>query len=275
MAPITATFAIVAGILALVIIGMLLYDAIGITAVRRTIRALPGVSFADKDAAQACMWRALRTDWRTRVFDLSAPVVMAFVIPFVPRSANRLPNLFSAWDNNISLNGDSGGVWIPADHPEFIRYGTAGEGAWVDYHDVMDWEAVQGCVMVSYDDERYQGDAYYAEGWHPRSWWARWIWVGLRNRATKLALILGAAVDRPIETLSGSLDISTGTPGHFLLRSGDTYHFKSFEPFHLLGFALCRIRSYGYKLEIALKSPKESERVAVVAIGWSAKGAKV
>lgn len=264
---------------ALIAIAMLLYDVLGITAVRKAIRALPGLSLADQVAACACMWRALKTDWRTRVFDLSAPLVMAFVIPFVPRSANQLPHLFRAWDNNISLNGDSGAVLMP-------------DGRFVGYHDVPDWEAVKGLPRVSYDDPSYTGPAYYlswpnklatqVEGklpWlakllrkiaRPRGWLARYCWVGLRNRATKLALDLGAEVDRPIETLSGSLDLGSGKEGHFLLRCGNTYHFKSSERIQFFGDR-ARIRSFGFKLEIALKSPDQAGRVAVVAIGWSAK----
>lgn len=264
---------ILLSLIPLVLAAMLAYDVLGVRAVKQAIRDLPGVA-EYKASAIKCMERALRTDWKTRFFDLSAPVVMAFVIPFVPRSANQLPRLFRAWDNNISLNGDSGGVYIPADHPEFIRYGGTGEGVWVDYHDVLDWEAVQGCLMVSYDDERYGGDAYYAKGWHPRRWWPRWLFIGWRNRATKLALDLGVPVDAPIDLISGSLDISTSNPGHFLLRCGDSYHFKSIEKVHLFGRDFARVRSYGFKLEIAVKSPKESERAAVVAIGWSMKGWK-
>ena len=127
--------------------------------------------------------------------------------------------------------------------------------------------------MVTYDDPRYEGDAYYAKGHHPRSFWARYVWVGLRNRATKLALDLGRKVEAPINVISGSLDISTSKPGHFLLQSGDTYHYKTFEPVSLFGKRLMRIRSYGYKLEIVKKSPKEGDVAAVVAIGWSLKGA--
>lgn len=263
------------GFIALVVLAclaMMAYDLLGIAAVKRSIQALPDVAQVDKAAAAQCMDRALRADWRTRLFDLSAPLMMALVIPFVPRSANKLPALFSKWDNNISLNGDSGGVWIPRWHTEYPRYAEPGgidDGIWIDYHDVIDWEAVKDCPKSSYDDPGYGGDAYYSKGHHPRSRWARYVWVGLRNRATKLALDLGAAVDRPIEVISGGLDLGTSQEGHFLLKCGDIYHFKSSERIQFFG-ARARIRSYGYKLEIALKSPDQSQRVAVVAIGWRA-----
>ena len=253
----TETAIALAALIGLAVAAMLAYDWLGLSAVKRGIQSLDIPEY-HKLAAILCMDRAREADRSTRLYDLTAPIVMLFVLPWVKREANALPKLFGKWDNNISLNGDSGGVLV--------------DGKWIDYHDVQDWEAVQGNLMVTYDDPRYEGDAYYAKGHHPRSFWARYVWVGLRNRATKLALDLGKPVDQPIEVVSGSLDISTSNPGHFLLRCGDTYHYKSIQHFKLFGRTFARIRSYGYKLEIAIKSPKEADRVAVVAIGWSAKG---
>ena len=248
-----------AALAALAFVLLTIYDHRGLLSVNREIQDLEGVSDVDKVHAALCMQQAQASDRKTRIYDLSAPIVMLFVLPWVKREANALPKLFGKWDNNISLNGDSGGVLV--------------DGKWIDYHDVQDWEAVQGNLMVTYDDPRYEGDAYYAKGHHPRSFWARYVWVGLRNRASKLALDRGRPVDGPIEVLSGSVDIGTRKAGHFLLKCGDTYHYKSARPFKLLGFELVRVRSYGFKLEIAAKNPGtwEAERVAVVAIGWSAK----
>ena len=125
--------------------------------------------------------------------------------------------------------------------------------------------------QYKYADPGYEGDAYYAEGHHPRSYWARYIWVGLRNRASQLSVDKGRDVAaRPI-CISGSADIGRTKPGHFLLKEGDTYHYKSFRnigPF-------CLIRSYGYKLEYALNRPDgQYGRVPAVAIGRSLKGKK-
>lgn len=235
----------------------LAYDRLGVRAVKKEIEALD-IPEHEKAAALLCMTDAMDADRRARIYDLSAPIVMLLVLPFVPRSADKLPKLFAAWDNNISLNGDSGGVQMP-------------DGSWVSWYDVEDWEAVKDCLQVTYDDPRYGGDAYYARGHHPRSFWARYVWVGLRNRASQLALDLGREVKAPIEVLSGSMDVGTRKAGHFLLKSGDVYHYKSFSPFRLAGFPLVCIRSYGFKLEIAMKNADQADRVATVAIGWSAK----
>lgn len=259
------TYAIIAFLAAAAaLVGLFLcslaYDRLGVRAVKKEIGALD-IPEHEKAAALLCMTDAMDADRRARIYDLSAPIVMLFVLPFVSRDADALPRFFSAWDNNISLNGDSGGVQMP-------------DGSWVNWYDVEDWEAVKDYLQVTYDDPRYGGDAYYAKGHHPRSFWARYVWVGLRNRASLLALDLGREVTAPIEVLSGSMDVGTRKAGHFLLRSGDVYHYKSFSPFKLLGFKLVRIRSYGFKLEIAMKNSDQADRVATVAIGWSAKGWK-
>lgn len=239
----------------------LAYDRLGIRAVRKEIEALD-IPEHEKAAALLCMTDAMDADRRARIYDLSAPIVMLLALPFVKREANRLPRLFRKWDNNISINGDSGGVLMP-------------DGRWLQWRNLTDeqWKEVAdyGLLSVTYDSERYRGDAYYALGHHPRSFWARYVWLGLRNRASKLALESGRPVDGPIEVLSGSIDIGTRKAGHFLLKCGDTYHYKSAKPFRLFGFELVRIRSYGFKLEIALKNADQADRVATVAIGWSAK----
>jgi len=249
-------------LLLLACLATMVYDAIGIRAVKREINALPDVSEPEKASATACMEAALQADRKTRLCDLSAPLVMLLVLPFVSRSANQLLKPFRKWDNNISLNGDSGGVLLP-------------DGRWLQWREMTDeqWKEVAeiGYLSVSYDDPKYRGDAYYAPGHNPRSFWARYVWVGLRNRASQLALDNGRDVKAPIEVLSGSIDIGTRKEGHFLLKSGDVYHFKSAKRLKLLGRDLVRIRNYGYKLEIAMKNADQADRVATVVIGWSVK----
>ena len=97
-------------------------------------------------------------------FGMLAPIVMLFVLPFVKKEADRLPKLFWFWDNNISINA---GGWAK----------QSPDGTWVPY-----------------GHESYTGDAYYAKGHHPRSFWARYVWLGWRNRASKLAEKLGIVV---------------------------------------------------------------------------------
>ena len=246
-----------------ILIGLLIGGAIALRAwmsagdkARAEIDALPDVPGHLKPAIIDCMDQAEDADKATWPYDLTAPIVMLVALAFTKRDADRLPRLFRKWDNNVSLNGDGHG-WRDA------------EGNW--HHGRDGAVPPPGTIMLSYSDPAYAGDAYYAEGHHPRSYWARYIWVGLRNRASQLSVDKGRDVAaRPI-CISGSADISRTRPGHFLLKQGDTYHYKSFRnigPF-------CLIRSYGYKLEYALHRPEgQYGRVPAVAIGRSLKGKK-
>lgn len=210
-----------------------------------------------KAALKACCESAKAADNEVRFYDLSAPIVMLLVLPFVKREANQLPKLFSAWDNNVSLNGDGYGWQDPE------------TGEWFD---IRVKPAPAGVPLVSHSDPAYGGDCYYARGHHPRSFWARYVWVGLRNRASMLSVKLGRDVTARPVVVSGDPTIHRHGPyGYFVLRHGDTFHYKSIRAFG--PFALTR--SYGYKLEIPFKSPEGTGRAAAVAIGRSLKRRKV
>ena len=223
--------------------------------VLKELAALPDLTDGDRAAVEACFRAAKDADDRTWLYDLSAPIVMLLVLPFVRRSADKLPSLFRRWDNNVSLNGDGEG-WCD------------GDGTW---YDTRVRPAPEGVPVMSHSDPRYGGDCYYARGHHPRSFWARYVWVGLRNRASQLSKDLGEPVtERPV-CISGNPGIHRNGPyGHFLLKSGNCYHYKSINRWH--GLAL--IRSYGYKLEIVRNSQDGTGLAAAVAIGRSLKRRK-
>ena len=227
--------------------------------VLKELAALPDLTDGDRAAAEACFRAAKAADDKTWLYDLSAPIVMLLVLPFVKREADRLPKAFAKWDNNVSLNGDGEAVYIDG------KFLTAGHGiTWEDYNAAL----ARGAYRYTYDDPLYHGDAYYAKGHRPRSFWARYVWVGLRNRASQLSVDMGKDVPARPQLISGSLQAGRSHPGHFLLREGGIYHYKSFRKFG--PFAL--IRSYGYKLEIVRNSPTGTGRAAAVAIGRSLKG---
>lgn len=212
--------------------------------------------------AQACIERAKAVERKTLIYDCTAPVVMFYALLFTKRSANHLPPMFSKWDNNISLNGDGEAL---------IR-----DGQWLTAGHDLGWEELAAAKQAGervyrYSDVDYAGDAYYCEGHHPRSWYARYIWLGWRNRASQLSVDLGADVTARPVCISGDTSIGRAKPGHFLLQSGELYHYKAFK--HLGPLAL--IRSYGVKLEYALNRPDgQYGRVPHIAIGRSFKGAK-
>ena len=229
--------------------------------VLKELAALPDLTDGDRAAAEACFRAAKAADDKTWLYDLSAPIVMLLVLPFVKREADRLPKAFAKWDNNVSLNGDGEAVFIDG------KFLTAGHGiTWEDYNAAL----ARGAYRYTYDDPLYGGDAYYAKGHRPRSFWARYVWVGLRNRASQLSVDMGKDVPARPQLISGSLQAGRSHPGHFLLREGGIYHYKSFRKFG--PFAL--IRSYGYKLEIVRNSPTGAGRAAAVAIGRSLKRRK-
>ncbi len=232
-------------------------NTLGVSHVIRQIINLPGVSAADKTAATESILHAEQAAAKAFWYDITAPIVMLLVLPFVKRSANRLPRLFAKWNNNVSLNGDGAAVFRG--------------GQWIDLRSSA--QALPGEHVYTYDDPLYAGTAYYSKGHHPRSLWARYVWVGLRNRASQLSVDLGTDVAARPVLISGSLDINRhDKPGHFLLKDGASYHFKSIQPTRILGLRCAVIRSCGYKLEIALMRPPGAYgRVAAVAIGYSLK----
>jgi len=218
--------------------------------VRAEIEALTDIPAHVRAELLDCIDAAQEADRKTWMYDLSAPLVMLLVLPWIKRSADKLPKLFRNWDNDVSMNGDGWG-WQDSD------------GTW---YDTRIKPAPDGALLVSHSDPAYGGDCYYAKGHHPRSFWARYIWLGWRNRASLMSLELGEPVAETPTLISGSMAIHRGGPyGHFLLKHGDCYHYKSIQKWH--GFAL--IRSYGYKLEIAYHMGRDT--AAAVAIGRSLK----
>ena len=91
-----------------------------------------------KAAIRANCAAAQKADQRTWWYDLSAPIVMLLVLPFVKREADRLPKAFSKWDNNVSLNGDGEG-WCDDD------------GTW---YDTRVRPAPEGVPVLSHSDPR-------------------------------------------------------------------------------------------------------------------------
>ena len=247
-----AGIAILALPLALVV---LLYGLLGLLDAifyPRAIREFRGVGLPDGDieAAVYCFDAARKADRKARLYDASAPLVAAVALLFTRRDAERLPRLFRKWDNDASLNGDGWGQLV--------------DGKWhradADKYPDVPW--------VSYSDPAYTGDAYYAPGHHTRSYWARYVWLGWRNRASKLSLDLGITARKDgIEPVAGDVGIGTRKEGFFFLRHGVDYHYKSVRrigPFVL-------IRSLGYKLEIRYKSDRPEGPAAAVLIPISFK----
>jgi hypothetical protein len=104
------------------------------------------------------------------------------------------------WDNDVSINGDHQVPATLADTPE----------------------ARAAC--------------YYAPGHHPRSFHARWVWLGLRNRASALAAMLGRKLT-PAEVQDadtwGDETIGKTKEGWCVRRNGPLYQL------YIIRSALC------------------------------------
>ena len=224
------------------------------------IRAFKQIGLpADVEAeAIACFDDARKRQRKTWWYDASAPLVTFIALMFTPRDANKLPKWASRWDNNVSLNGD--GEWIERDGKQL----TLG-------HDVP-WDAVQpGEVVHRYDDPAYTGRAYYAKA-HPRSFWARWVWVGWRNRASKLSLDMGEYVNaRPTVYFAEPAELaSRSRDGYYLLRHGNLYQWRQ----HKRHGPIVLSRNLGFKLEHVRYSAAGQGMASAVAIGFSFKQRK-
>lgn len=214
---------------------------------------------------------ARRKDWKTRIYDTFAPLVTYYALCFTKWEANKLPGLFSKWDNNVSLNGDSGGVFY--------------KGEWVNFYDVDKvipggWPEANKYVQATYDSEAFNGSTYYSWSWipkkwrHPRNFIQRWIWIGFRNRASDYAMKMGYEIVKETITDASGQDkynLARNEEGYFLLVSGTHYMFRTQSRF----FKWMIIRSIGYKLNIVYHDKTGKENIAaVVNIPFSAKRIK-
>lgn len=164
-----------------------------------------------------CFIEAWFKNLLTIIPDITAPIVVAIALCFTKYEDNKLPWLFTWWDNDASINGD-----------------------------------------------QLEGEpTYYAEGHDRRSFYARWVWLGLRNRASKLSQMLGY-VHEPTDVIerwsSGDANGATKA-GWIITKINDKYRYfetkrigKIFFRFH-----------YGYKIPTLINRPSSP----VVAIAFS------
>lgn len=177
-----------------------------------------GVPETLQPEALASLQRAEKTARKVAPYKWSAPLVMALVVPWLKWSAEKLPALFSKWDNDISLNGDP---W---------PWAQRADGSWYRHAPLE-------------DTPEARAQCYWAEGHHPRSRWARYVWLGWRNRASKLAHDLGAPSGAPI-ALWGDEKVSRSHAGVCVYRMGDCWQIMSVERY---GPVIVR-RNVGWKI---------------------------
>lgn len=165
----------------------------------------------------------------------------------VPFGAEALPDKWRAYDNDVSINGDRG-TWL-----------WSADGHYAE---------LQPCPM----DDSALPLCYYAEGHHPRSKWARWVWLGWRNMASRLASDAGVAITPDMrERLRwwGDKETDRGHPGVVVYELDGHWQIYAVEPWK---FGLVIRRNVGVKLSMAV--PGLRRRAPIVMIKWSLLRAK-
>ena len=142
-----------------------------------------------------------------RLWDhLRAPFILLLPLRKLPWEATALPPALAYWDNNVSINGDGWG-WFD---------NAAGEWR----NDCQKYPPPAGVTPVPYTSLDYGGDAYYAPGHHPRSWWARFVWLALRNVASKPLHDAGPLITERPTLLAGAPRAGAYTPGFTFYWNG-------------------------------------------------------
>lgn len=113
-------------------------------------------------------YRAARIAWHKAT--AWAVVGLLLLRGKVPFEAEALPERWKAYDNDVSINGDRG-TWLWADGKE----GT--------YAELQRRPLDDSALQYSYFGKH-----------HPRSKWHRWLWLGFRNMASRLASDAGPAI---------------------------------------------------------------------------------
>ena len=162
-----------------------------------------GVPETLQPEALASLERAEEIASRVAPYKWTAPLVMAWVVPRLAWDAEALPARYAKWDNDISINGDP---W---------PWAQRADGSWYRHAPLE-------------DTPEARAQCYWAEGHHPRSRWARYVWLGWRNKASKLAKDLGAPIGAPI-AFWGDEKVGRAHPGVCVYRMGDAWQIMAVE----------------------------------------------
>lgn len=170
---------------------------------------------------------------------------------------NFLPYKYWHYDNNVSMNGDQWGMILPdGTHTGDFSRERVDSGE---------------CIPIEYTDPNFKGDCYYAKGHHPRSKFARMIWLGFRNRASKLAQMLGEIVDMREPLVQYGPNQSREVEGFNFKRQGKLWQFTQTKKVFFGKLVL--VRNIGFKIN-NVGSEVGADRASYTYIPFSLKGAK-
>lgn len=135
----------------------------------------------NKSQIVKCFMKAWVRTLLVMPIDLLSPVVTPIALLFTRWEAEHLPKFFRWWDNDASINGD-----VRTD----------------DLTDELGGWTLKPVPLEDTPEARAM--CYWAKGYHPRSFYARWVWLGLRNRASSLSQSLGVQVNGDTEEWHGN-----------------------------------------------------------------------
>lgn len=207
-----------------------------------------------KAAGKRQFWIASAKAYFCLPFDLAAPFVVPFLLLFTKSEDDRLKIGDSLWGNDASINGD-------------IRLPNS-------------WELRP--ISNNLSDEEEISLCYWAKGHHPRSFYARFVWLGLRNRASALSQRMGAPVFRgdgpesntrrwwsSEEDHSGNTLLKNPDRPSFVVTAVDGLNSKpvvSIFAYSPSVFGKHRRIYFGYKIPLVIPQWKKAQ---VASVGWS------
>ena len=198
-----------------------------------------GVPEKHHEAAIKSLKNSKELSKKSAPYKWKAPFVIAKVVQDLPWEAEALPEKYWHYDNEVSINGDKR-PWVLND-----------KGVGVPMPCPLDDSGIQYC--------------YYAEGHHPRSKWARWVWLGLRNRASKYPYMLGPerSTNPDDFEIFGDIKTDKNHEGVVVFRMGEHWQIYSCEK--LWKFVIRR--NVGVKIKNVVQF--QAERAMVVNIPFS------
>ncbi len=223
-----------------------------------------------KENARRSLLEARRRHNSVMIYDITAPYVMLAVLPFVKWEANNLPKFFRKWDNEVSINGDKFPWYQEKDeNGNFVYVGIRGEIPTGDTCVLWNDEAKDNVEVSA------KSLAYWVGGkFHPRSFIARYVWLGIRNRASKASADAGFIItDELKDSFRSWGNPKVGTEvddqvvtGTYLSNVGEYYQVFGFHPVKI-GY---RRTNYGFKINNVINGPDRATNPAmVIAIGFS------
>lgn len=202
-----------------------------------------GVPKERQAEAIACFKEGKSQDSKVLFYGILAPLVVPIALIFTKWSAERLPTLFWQWDNNINPNGDNG-PWNEVPKTYFHN----GDRRVVTEHHYQ---------SENPDDISAFERCYWAEGHHPRSAWARYIWLGWRNRAKAMYQSMGKPVDLTIvDEFWGNPNQNRSIEGTHVRTNNGLWQMRrtkkmviKYWPGKTLN--MCLVQNFGYKVNNA------------------------